>query len=204
MSIYAIKPKFQKFLSPIANLLINLKIHPTYINLFGVLISFIMAFSLLAAMKLPVLYWILPVGAFLRTACNALDGIVARGLNVSSSIGEVYNEFLDRISDAAIFFCVGFSQHGKITLAFAATICILINSYLGVIGKAAGGSRVYIGLIGKADRMILLGVMGVISYFTFNVAYWNIFLIVLISGTCIAIIQRLSAIKKELKNDPHQ
>ena len=199
MGIYAIKPKFQKALTPVANLFIKLRIHPTYINLLGLIISLVMAFSLLMATKIPAVYWILPAGAFLRTACNALDGIVARGLNVSSALGEVYNEFLDRVSDAAIFFCVGFSNHGEIALAFAATSCILINSYLGIIGKAAGGSRVYTGLIGKADRMILIGAMGIISFYRFEILYWNIFLIVILSGTCISMIQRLLAIKKELK-----
>jgi CDP-diacylglycerol---glycerol-3-phosphate 3-phosphatidyltransferase len=198
MGIYAIKPKFQNALRPVAGLFIKIQIHPTYINLLGLMISLLMAFSLFMASTIPAAYWVLPVGAFLRTACNALDGMVARGLNVSSAVGEVYNEFMDRISDAAIFFCVGLSHHGEIALAFAATIAILINSYLGIIGKAAGGSRVYIGLIGKADRMILLGAMGIISFFTFSILYWNIFLIMILSGTCISMIQRLAAIKKEL------
>jgi CDP-diacylglycerol---glycerol-3-phosphate 3-phosphatidyltransferase len=198
MGIYSIKPKFQKFLMPAAALCIRYKIHPTVINLFGLFISLSMAASLLFAMNIPLLYWILPFGAFFRTACNALDGMVARGLKVSSAMGEVYNEVFDRISDAAIFFCIGLSNHGSMTLAFVATICILINSYLGIVGKAAGGSRIYIGIIGKADRMILLGAMGIVSFFIFKREYWNILLLILIAGTSIAAIQRIAAIRKDL------
>ena len=201
MGIYSIKPYFQKALQPIASFCIAMKIHPNVINLLGFFFSLAMAFSLFYTAPFPVLYWILPAGAFLRTACNALDGMVARGLQVSSSMGEVYNEFYDRISDAIIFFCIGFTGHGRIELAFIATICILLNSYLGIIGKASGGSRVYAGLLGKADRMILLGVMGIISFFTFKTLYWNVFLLVIIAGTGIAMIQRISIIKKELKNE---
>jgi phosphatidylglycerophosphate synthase len=160
-----------------------------------------MAGSLFYTTSFPMLYWVLPIGAFLRTACNALDGMVARGLTVSSSMGEVYNEVYDRISDALIFFCVGLTGHGRIELAFVATICILINSYLGIIGKASGGSRIYAGLVGKADRMILLGIVGIISFFKYNVNYWNVVLIVIIAGTCIAMIQRISLIAKDLKNE---
>lgn len=201
MGIYSIKPYFQKTLQPIASLFVAMKIHPNVINLLGLFFSLVMASSLFFTTSIPALYWILPAGAFLRTACNALDGMVARGLQVSSSMGEVYNEFYDRISDAVIFFCVGFTGHGRIELAFIGTICILLNSYLGIIGKASGGSRVYAGLLGKADRMILLGIMGIISFFTFKTLYWNVFLLVIIAGTCIAMAQRLIIIKKELKND---
>jgi CDP-diacylglycerol---glycerol-3-phosphate 3-phosphatidyltransferase len=198
MGIYSIKPLFQKSLAPIAHACISLKIHPDYINLAGLLVSLGMAVSLFFAKDIPALFWILPIGAFVRTACNALDGMVARGLSVSSPMGEVYNELLDRISDAAIFASVGISGLGNIENAFAATVCVLLNSYVGILAKAAGGKRIYAGIIGKADRMILIGLAGIISFFYFTYLTWDIFLWVILAGSVIAILQRLSIIRKDL------
>lgn len=198
MGIYSIKPLFQKSLAPVARACINRRIHPDYLNLAGLLVSLGMAASLFFAKELPVLFWALPLGAFVRTACNALDGMVARGLSVSSAMGEVYNELLDRISDAAIFASAGVSGLGDIRSAFAATVCVLLNSYVGILAKAAGGKRIYAGIIGKADRMILIGMAGIISYFYFSTITWNAFLWVITAGSVIALLQRLSIIRKEM------
>jgi len=198
VGIYAVKPLFQKSLAPVARLFVALNIHPDYINLAGLIVSLGMAASLFFARDCPALFWILPAGAFVRTACNALDGMVARGLSVSSPMGEVYNELLDRISDAAIFACVGISGLGTVENAFAATVFVLLNSYTGILAKAAGGKRIYAGVIGKADRMILIGLAGIISFFYLTPFTWNIFLLILTAGSAIALLQRLRIIRKDL------
>jgi phosphatidylglycerophosphate synthase len=198
MGIYAIKPLFQKCLVPAADFCVRLRIHPDLINLAGLFTSLGMAVSLFFAQEHPALFWLLPAGAFVRTACNALDGMVARGLSVSSPIGEVYNELLDRISDAAIFICVGIAGLGTDYNAFIAAIFVLLNSYTGILAKAAGGRRVYAGIIGKADRMILIGIAGIISFFYFNCLTWDIFLLTISTGSAIALVQRLGIIRKQL------
>ena len=199
MGVYAIKPKFQRLLKPIADKLVAASVHPNSINITGLLISLMMAGALFFIEYVPALYWILPAGAFLRTTCNALDGMVARGLGVSSAIGEVANEVLDRLSDAAIFLSIGFSGHADTGLAGVATAAILINSYVGIVGKSAGGSRVYVGILGKADRMIIVGVLGVVSFFYRHELIWPIALTVVIAGTLVSTFQRLRAIKADLK-----
>jgi CDP-diacylglycerol--glycerol-3-phosphate 3-phosphatidyltransferase len=198
MGIYSIKPLFQKCLVPAAGVCVRLRIHPDLINLGGLFVSLCMAASMFFAQKHPFLFWIFPAGAFIRTAFNALDGMVARGLSVTSPMGEVYNELLDRISDAAIFVCVGISGLGTDYNAFTAAILVLLNSYTGIIAKAAGGTRVYGGIIGKADRMILLGTAGIISFFYFNWLTWDILLFAVSAGSGISLLQRLGIIRKQL------
>jgi len=199
VGIYAIKPRFQELLSPVSNLCISHKIHPNTINLFGLLISLIMALSFFMGDKNEMLYLILPMGAFLRTASNALDGMVARGLKLSSRVGDVYNEFIDRVSDMAIFLSVALSGHGRVELGMIAISLVLLSSYLGILGKASGGSRVFAGILGKADRMILIGVMGILSFYKFD--YWDIFYSIVIVGALITIVQRFMIIKKELTDE---
>ncbi len=198
MNIYSIKPYFQKLLSPLFKLLILLRVHPNYINFFALFISIIAGISFLYTDQYNFLFIIIPFLLLLRIAFNALDGMVARKLNLSSKVGELYNELSDRLSDMVIFICLAFANYVNLTLMLILTCIILLNSYLGILGKASGGSRQFIGIMGKADRMLYLGIITIISFFKLNEIYWLIFTYFLITGCVISIIQRFFAIKKEL------
>ncbi len=199
MGIYSIKPKFQKVLRPLELFLIRNKVHPTTINLVAFFLSLAGGVSLyLAELNIWLLLY-LPLMSFFRTALNALDGMVARSLNVKNQgFGEVLNEFLDRASDASIFFGLALASYTNLALGALVTIIILLNSYLSIVSKAAGGSRQYGGIIGKADRMIYVGILAVAILVTkdFNLA--NYFLYFIGIGTLITLIQRFLSIKAEL------
>lgn len=199
MKIYTLKPKFQQFLSPVKNLFIKLKISPTTINILALIISILAGFALYYSENYIWLLALIPIFAFVRTAFNALDGLIARELKVKNQkFGEVLNEFIDRLSDVAIFAALLFIGYVNTALAASAIILILLNSYLGIVSKAAGGSRQYVGLIGKADRMFYLSVAAVLILIFKNYMIMNYFLIFLIIGTAISLLQRFFAIKKEL------
>jgi CDP-diacylglycerol---glycerol-3-phosphate 3-phosphatidyltransferase len=199
MGIYSIKPKFQKFLKPVENLFVKWEVHPTIINFLALFLSIAAGFVLFYAEKYPMWLIYIPIMAFVRTALNALDGLVARRLKVKNqNFGEVLNEFLDRLSDAIIFLGLAFASYTNVILGTTVTVLILLNSYLGIVNKAAGGSRIYKGLIGKADRMIYLGIMAVIILIWNNWNFANYTLYFIGIGMIISIIQRLIIVKKEL------
>ena len=199
MGIYSIKPQFQKALKPVFNIFIRFKVHPDTINLFALLTAILTGLALLYAQQYPILFLAIPLFVLIRTAFNALDGMVARELKLSSKLGEVYNELYDRLSDIAIFVFLSFASYMDSSLALIALATILFNSYLGILGKSAGGSRVYKGLIGKADRMLYLGIVSIVSYFKLDPLYWQIFIWLILSGTIVSSIQRFIIIKNELK-----
>ena len=199
MGIYAIKPKFQQCLKPVEKLFVKFKIHPTIINILALLLSIIGGIVLYLSDKYLLLLIYIPFLSFVRTALNALDGMVARDLNVKNQpFGEVLNEFMDRISDAIIFFGLALTSYTDAILGSAVTIIILLNSYLSIVSKSAGGSRQYGGIIGKADRMIYLGIMAVIILIWNNYSVGNYFLWFIGIGTLITMIQRFLNIKQEL------
>lgn len=198
MGIYAIKPAFQKQLNPLKNLFIHYKVHPTFINLLGLVCSILMGIILYKFQNYWYLLLLVPVLAFIRTALNALDGMVSREMHIASRFGEVLNEFIDRISDVIIFIALGLSGSVSYVLASFAVILILLNSYLGIASKAAGGSRQYGGLIGKADRMLCLSIASALVALFEKIIIWNALYIFLFLGTLLSITQRFQAIKKEL------
>ena len=199
MGIYSIKPKFQQSLSPIKKFLIKKKIHPTQINIFALIISITGGLALYYAKEYPLLLIYIPIMAFVRTALNALDGMIARETKIKNTkFGEVLNEFTDRISDVVIFLGIAFAPYSSFKISSIAIIIILLNSYLSIVSKAAGGSRQYGGLTGKADRMIYLSVASILVLILNNYEIMNYLMIILIITTLITMIQRFFSIKKEL------
>ncbi len=200
MGIYSIKPRFQKFLMPVAHWLIKKKVHPTQINIAAVLVSLLGGLALyFSAWNVGLLFFI-PFMAFGRIALNALDGMVARVLKVKhQAYGEVLNEFLDRVSDAAIFFGLALNPRVSLVLGSFTVIVILLNSYLSIVSKAAGGKRQYGGFMGKADRMIYLGIAAVLVLIAGDFDVFDYLFLFLLFGTLITIGQRFESMKRELK-----
>jgi len=198
VGIYSIKPKFQRTLKPIENGLVRWHVHPTIINLAGLALSLLAAGAILASSISA--WWLLAVPLLVnsRTACNALDGLVARRLGYASRFGEVLNEMIDRVSDTAIFGSLYFLPGVNGLLAIATLIVILLNSYLSILSKAAGGSRQYGGVMGKADRMIYISVASLAVWAANAPGIWNWFLAFTLAGTAVTFIQRFNATYKEL------
>ncbi len=165
--IYAIKPLFQKALTPLEDALVSAKVHPDAITLAAFAVSIAGAVSL-AMCSLPGMLWLLctsPVVAFVRTALNALDGMVATRTGSARAWGEVLNEFSDRLSDLAIFAGLFLSRQANGPLLASVLVSVLLSSFMGVLSKAAGAKRQFGGLMGKADRMVLFGLMGPLAFF---------------------------------------
>ncbi len=201
MGIYAIKPKFQKVLTPVKDFFVRHRIGPTTINVWGLIFSLLMGFALYYSYENKWLLIAVPVLAFIRTAFNALDGLVSRELGVASRFGEVLNELIDRISDAAIFIGLALSPYADFTLGSIVVIVILLNSYLSILSKAAGASRQYGGFMGKADRMFYLGLAAIIVLAWGYTAAWNYLFWFMLAGTVLTLCQRFMATKRELAEE---
>lgn len=160
MTLYAIKPWFQARLAGRATALVRWRVHPDAITLAGLGCA-LLAGGLLAATGVAVqpARWALllvPLLLLLRTACNALDGLVARRAGLARPSGAMLNEVADRLADLACF--GGLLASGAVDLRLGAALLalLLLVSYLGVLPQALGGARRYDGPLGKADRMLAL------------------------------------------------
>jgi CDP-diacylglycerol---glycerol-3-phosphate 3-phosphatidyltransferase len=197
MGIYAIKPKFQKTLLPIKRLFIRLGISPTVVNFLGLVCSLIIATSIAHSVDINWFLLVVPFFAFFRTALNALDGMIAREQNLSSSKGELLNEFLDRLSDIIVFssFALLLPDYGF--LVAVTTSLVILSSFVGVLNKAFGGVRLYTGVMGKADRMLYLGLAAVLQFFFEIKSFWVCFLYFLMIGMILTIASRVRHILKQ-------
>ena len=111
--------------------------------------------------------WLLigPGMVFLTAVLDALDGIVARKRNLSSKRGDLVDHTLDRVADILIIGGIAFGAVVDIEIGFAAIIGVLMLSYMGTQAQAVGAGREYAGLLGRADRLIVLILVPIIHYF---------------------------------------
>ena len=191
MGIYATKSKWQKGLEPIVTFCVRHRIHPDLFTYGALALSLAVGLVLATAGSNQAWLWLVPPSLILRLLLNLLDGLVARGLGVADAMGEVKNEFGDRIADAAIFLGICSGGYADPRLAALAIVLILCISYLGILGKVVAGARVYGGVFGKGDRMITLAAFTIYPILTGDLASYNTYLAVAALPAFVTILQRL-------------
>jgi archaetidylinositol phosphate synthase len=99
---------------------------------------------------------------FLNGWLDLVDGALAREQGTDSSGGDLLDHVLDRYADLAVLIglTAGIDRYG---LGLAAVTGVLMTSYLGTQIQAVGIGREYGGLLGRADRLALVGVAGVVA-----------------------------------------
>ncbi len=106
-------------------------------------------------------YWtlLLPLAAvvvLLSGFFDALDGKVARLTGMASRRGDLLDHVLDRYADVFMIGAVAFSSWCDPYIGILAIIGVLMTSYMGTQCQAIGAGRLYSGLLGRADRVVLL------------------------------------------------
>lgn len=93
-------------------------------------------------------------------ALNAVDGMLAREFEQKSRLGGYLNEIGDVVSDGALYapfaLVAPFGPAGIFMVIFLATL----SELAGILGPAVGASRRYDGPLGKSDRALVFGALG--------------------------------------------
>ena len=160
-----------KILMPLAR---RMPLGPMGISLVSLITAIAAGYSFYMA-DLDEKHWLL-IGAlmvFLTAVFDALDGIVARTRKIASRKGDLVDHTLDRVADIIIVGGIALGPLVDVTLGFTAIIGILMLSYMGTQAQAVGASREYAGLLGRADRLVVLVMVPIIQYFSDGYQEWN-------------------------------
>jgi CDP-diacylglycerol--glycerol-3-phosphate 3-phosphatidyltransferase len=109
------------------------------------------------------LFLLISLWCLLRMAANALDGMLAREFGQASRLGAVLNEFGDVISDIALYLPFAFLAGSRPGLVVAIVVLALLSEFAGLLGAALGNERGYDGPMGKSDRALVFGVIGLLA-----------------------------------------
>jgi archaetidylinositol phosphate synthase len=113
----------------------------------------------------------------LNALFDALDGKIAKIAGKASKKGDFLDHVLDRYADIFIVAGIVFAGipnrlHSSV-IAFIALLGILMTSYLGTQAQAVGAGRDYGGLIGRADRLVILMLFTLVQVIIFPLGLWG-------------------------------
>jgi phosphatidylglycerophosphate synthase len=150
-----------------------------------------------------------------RLICNLLDGMVAIEGGKRSSVGELYNEIPDRVSDVAVLVGAGYALGALPVLGWGASVAAVWTAYIRAVGKGAGAGSDFGGPMDKKARMMLITLACVIwvaipSAWRTSIALdapvlgksfnlWSIVLSIITLGSLLTCVLRLRRIARTLR-----
>lgn len=178
VSVYTLKPRFQRLLRPLVQRLAAAGVSANQVTLAAAFGSLLV--GAFAAVMYPARgpFLLIPVWLLLRMALNAIDGMLAREHHQKSRLGAYLNELGDVVSDAALY--APFALIPAFGAFWIALVVLLssVSELAGVLGQVVGASRRYDGPMGKSDRALVFGALGLWIGLGLSVPLWTQWILV--------------------------
>jgi CDP-diacylglycerol--glycerol-3-phosphate 3-phosphatidyltransferase len=198
-SVYGFKPAFQNLLRPVVRAAVGLGLTPNHLTLAALAGSIAAGASIAAWPARRATFVVLPAWLLARMALNAMDGMAAREHGMKTPLGAVLNELGDVVSDVGLYLPVAALGPTLRWPAVAFAIGGVFTEFGGVLGQALGARRHYEGPMGKSDRALLMGSLGLIATFApATRAWWPWVLWVAAGLALVTCVNRLRSALREL------
>jgi CDP-diacylglycerol---glycerol-3-phosphate 3-phosphatidyltransferase len=160
MTVYTLKPRFQGVLRPLVAPLPSVGVTANMVTVAAALVSIVAGAVTARFAATRIVFLIIPSWLLVRMALNAIDGMLARDFHQKSVLGGYLNELGDVVSDAAL--SAPFALVAPFEWVGVGLVIVLstITEFAGALGPSMGASRRYDGPMGKSDRAVAFGALG--------------------------------------------
>src|SRR5947199_5465867 len=165
-----LKSRDRAWAKALASAFVRLRVSPNAISLFSIVFAGVACAGFLFSGRTldPVqrLVWLLvaAAGIQLRLLCNLLDGMVAVEGKMGSKVGEIYNDFPDRVADPLIIVPAGYAiatcPWGA-ELGWLAGLLAVMTAYVRVLGGSMRVPQDFVGPMTKPHRIATGAAAGV-------------------------------------------
>lgn len=169
MTLDKLRPLAERFLDPFVGAADRIGLTPDGVSVlaFGFAVvaagAYAVGGSELAGIgPAPALYALGALFVLLNGWMDLLDGALARRQGTDSVSGDLLDHVLDRYADIVIIAGLAVGAEAYL-LGFLAVTGVLMTSYLGTQAQAVGLDRAYGGLVGRADRLAVIGIVTAVS-----------------------------------------
>jgi archaetidylinositol phosphate synthase len=164
MTLDAFRPLADRIIEPFVAGAKRLGLTPDGVSVLALLAAAAAAVCFGLAREEQLLYLAGAVLVLVNGVLDLVDGGLARELEVESRGGDLLDHVLDRYADIIIIAGLA-AGVGRFALGFAAVTGVVMTSYLGTQAQAVDLDRVYGGVLGRADRLALTGVVATVAAF---------------------------------------
>lgn len=107
---------------------------------------------------------------FINALLDALDGKIAKITHKASKRGDFLDHVLDRYADVFIIGGIMLSAHCHWFIGLLGLLGVIFASYMGTQAQALGCKRDYGGILGRADRLVILILVSLIQILIYIIA----------------------------------
>ncbi len=193
ISVYQLKPKFQQLLRPLVNGLASKGVTANEVTVVAMLMSVITGVAIVISNSMIALL-ALPIILLIRMVLNAIDGMLAREHQQQSKQGAFLNEIGDVISDLFLIIPLIIIPELSLWLLAGFAFTALLTEFAGILGVMVGAERQYQGPMGKSDRALLIGLVGLlVPFVSVPAVYLNTVLVMVTMLSVWTVINRIRA-----------
>src|ERR1700737_4820992 len=154
------KPRFQAALRPFAGWLAAAGITANQVTIAAAAGSLAVGLLVGWFVEQRTMFLLLPLWLLARMALNAVDGMLAREFRQQSRLGAYLNELGDVVSDAALYAPFAIVPPFGALGVGSVIVLAALSEFAGALGPTIGASRRYDGPMGKSDRAVIFGALG--------------------------------------------
>lgn len=134
---------------------------------------------------------------FINGFMDVLDGEIAKKFGKAGKIGDLIDHTFDRLADIAILMGLSLSIYVPRGVGLVTIIAVLLVSYMGTQAHALTNRRLYSGILGRSDRILILIIAAVLTQYYITALAYAVILILVLS--IITFFQRLWGSYKMIK-----
>ncbi len=192
MTLNSLRPQVEKLMTPLVEALERVGATPDLLSIAS-LISAVLAGIFFYYSFGKMFLFLAAVMVFLNAFFDAADGALATRIGATKR-GDFLDHVLDRYSDIFIICGIFFGGYAPWQVGAVAITGVLLTSYMGTQAQALDIGRYYGGILGRADRLVIIFLAAIA-----NVVYVNEIYGMLILGwmlVVVAITSHLTAIQR--------
>ena len=175
-----LKPRFQQLLQPVLRRLARWGISPNQLTLVTTGLMLLYGGALTLSPGTGALWVGLPLVLLVRMALNALDGMLANATGQKTRLGAVLNELCDQLSDAALYLPFAFAPGVHADLLVLVVLAASWVEFTGLAALTVGTARRFDGPMGKSDRAVAFGLLGLLVGYAASPSWSNGLLLVVL------------------------
>lgn len=191
ISIYQLKPRFQRLLAPLLRMLAATGITPNQVTLAAMVLSLAYGAALAWSPYRTALQWGMPLMLLLRMALNAIDGMLATATGRKTRLGALLNELADQLSDAGLYLPFAMLPGVSAMLVVPTVVLGLMAEFAGVLAVSVGAPRGFEGPMGKSDRAFGFGLLALLIAADVDALWLNALLLVMMLLSSWTIVNRM-------------